>query len=117
MPWSITFTITWVIAERSRFEPLDPTTSRTRPSRSSTVGACMLVRRTPGRRWRPAARSSSPIMLFRCSPAPGTITPEWLPLDAVKAAAFPSPSTTEMWVVPRSDATAATAVGAAARAA
>ena len=71
MPCSTTFTITCVIAERSRFDPLEPTTSRTAPSRSSSVGACMLVSRWPGRRWRPAARSSSPIMLFRCSPVPG----------------------------------------------
>ncbi len=34
---------------------------------------------------------------------PGTITPEWLPLDAVKPTALPRSSTTEMCVVPWSD--------------
>ena len=43
-------------------------------------------------------------------PVPGTITPDPAPVDADSDAAFPSPSMTEMCVVPAGDATS---VGAA----
>ena len=81
MPWSIALIATCIIAERSRLEPLDPTTSSIPRGPTTIVGDCMLVSRVPGGIPRPAARSSSPIMLFRCRPVPGTITPEWQPFD------------------------------------
>jgi hypothetical protein len=39
-------------------------------------------------------------MLFMWIPVPGTMTPEPEPIDAVREAALPRSSTTEMWVVP-----------------
>ena len=59
----------------------------------------MLVRRRPGRALA-ATRSYSPSMLFRCTPVPGTITPDPEPVDAVIEAALPRASTTEICVVP-----------------
>ena len=55
----------------------------------------MLVSRSPGLSV-PATRSSSPSMLFRWMPVPGTITPELEPSEQVSEAAFPQESTTEM---------------------
>ena len=46
------------------------------------------------------ARSVSPSMLFRCTPVPGTTTPEPQPVEHVSEAALPSPSSTLIWVVP-----------------
>ena len=59
----------------------------------------MLVSRSAGRSV-PLTRSSSPSMLFKWMPVPGTITPELEPSEQVREAAFPHESTTEMWVVP-----------------
>ena len=42
-------------------------------------------------------------MLFSWTPVPGMTTPEPDPVDAVSEAALPRASTTEMWVVPRTD--------------
>src|SRR2546430_1041011 len=92
------FTI-WRIAPRRRTEPALPTTRRGRSSRSTIDGAIMLVSRMPAPALA-ATRSYSPSMLFRCTPVPGTITPDPEPVDAVIEAAFPRASTTEIWVVP-----------------
>ena len=54
-----------MIADRSLFDPLEPMTSSSSPSPVAMDGACMLVSREPGGMCLPAARSSSPIMLFR----------------------------------------------------
>ena len=81
-------------------QPLELITSSSSPPLVAIDGACMLVSRVPGGMWWPAARSSSPIMLFRWSPVPGTTTPEWDPFDAVNAQAFPARSTAETCVVP-----------------
>ena len=84
-----------------RLDPADPSASFTSPSRATTVGAIIDGSRRPGG-WvkKPSGeRSSSPIMLLRWTPAPGTITPEPSPLVHVTAQARPSPSSTEMCVV------------------
>ena len=44
-------------------------------------------------------RSSSPSMLFRCMPVPGTTTPEHEPFEQVTVAQAPSASITARWVV------------------
>ena len=69
-----------------------------RPSRSTTVGAIMLGTRAPGSwRWNPSGfRSCSPSMLLRCTPVPGTTTPEHDPFEQVTVAQPPSTSITEM---------------------
>ena len=84
-----------------RFDPAEPTTSSTSPSRSTTVGAIIDGIRVPGAaRWKPAGeRSSSPMMLLTCTPVPGTTTPEPSPFVHVTAAARPSASMTLMCVV------------------
>ena len=84
-----------------RFEPAEPSASSGRPSRSTTVGAIMLGTRAPGSCWwKPSGfRSCSPSMLFRCSPVPGTTTPEHEPFEQVTVAQPPSASITEMCVV------------------
>src|SRR5437868_14178360 len=87
-----------MIAPRSRAEPALPTTSRGRSSRSTTDGAIIDVRRAPGRA--PPRRSVSPSMLFRCTPVPGTTTPELEPSDDESDAAPPRAPTTELCVVP-----------------
>src|SRR5437764_1380427 len=81
-PWPTTLFTIWRIAPRSRTEPALPTTSRGSSSRSTMDGAIMLVRRMPGHGLT-ATRSYSPSMLFRCTPVPGTITPDPAPVDAV----------------------------------
>ena len=84
-----------------RLEPAEPSASITSPSRLTTVGAIIDGSRRPGG-WvkKPSGeRSSSPIMLLRWMPVPGTNTPEPSPLVHVTAHARPSPSSTEMWVV------------------
>ncbi len=65
--------------------------------------------RRPGAiRWKPAGlRSSSPSMLLRITPVPGTSTPEPEPLEQVTLAQLPSASRTEMWVVEPSRSAAA----------
>src|SRR5438067_9735994 len=85
-------------APRRRNDPAEPTTRRTAPSRFTIDGDCIDDRRTPGRGTR--GRSNSPIMLLRWMPVPGTTTPDPEPVELVKAAALPKPSTTEMCVVP-----------------
>ena len=77
-PPSITPATVCTIAERIRFDPAEPSAISGRPSRSTTVGAIMLGTRAPGGwRWKPCGlRSSSPSMLLRCMPVPGTTTPE-----------------------------------------
>ena len=60
----------------------------------------MLVSRMPGTSVSEATlRSVSPSMLFRWTPVPGTTTPEPQPVEQVSEAAFPSASSTLMWVV------------------
>src|SRR5581483_2210248 len=71
-PCATTFTITCMIAPRSRALPALPTTSRGAPFRRTTLGAIIDVSRAPGRVV-PPARSVSPSMLFSCIPVPGTI--------------------------------------------
>ena len=100
-----------MIADRSLFDPLEPMTSSRPSSPVAMDGACMLVSREPGGMCLPAARSSSPIMLFRWRPVPGTITPEWHPFDAVNAHAFPARSTDRDVGGPASDGTTTAAVG------
>ena len=93
-------TTTWTIAERIRADPDEPATSATRPSSSTSDGAIMLVSRIPGTSLSEATlRSVSPSMLLRCTPVPGTTTPEPQPVEQVSEAAFPSASSTLMWVV------------------
>ena len=101
MPSSITRMIVCRIAERIRFEPALPSTSSGAPSRSTTVGDIMLgIRRPGGWRWKPSGlRSCSPSMLFRCTPVPGTTTPEHDPFEQVTEHAQPSRSSTATWVV------------------
>ncbi len=41
-------------------------------------------------------------MLFSCTPVPGSITPEFEPLEIVIATVW-APSVTRMWVVPRTE--------------
>ena len=84
-----------------RLEPADPSASSTSPSRATAVGAIIDGSRRPGG-WvkKPSGeRSSSPIMLLRWIPVPGTITPEPSPFVHVTAHARPSRSSTEMCVV------------------
>ena len=60
----------------------------------------MLVSRMPGASFSEAtSRSVSPSMLFRWTPVPGTTTPEPQPVEQVSEAAFPSASSTLIWVV------------------
>ena len=61
----------------------------------------MLGTRDPGGlRWKPSGfRSSSPSMLLRCIPVPGTTTPEHEPFEQVTVAQPPSASITDTWVV------------------
>ena len=119
MPPSTTAAIVCTIAERIRFEPAEPSAISGCPSRTTTVGAIMLGTRAPGGcSWKPPGfRSSSPIMLFRCMPVPGTTIPEDDPFEHVTVAQPPSASITEMWVVdpsrePISPATRSSAPGA-----
>ncbi len=100
-PSSTTPRIVCRIADRIRFEPAEPSATSGSPSRSTTVGAIMLGTRAPaGCRWCPnGLRSSSPSMLLRCTPVPGTTTPEHDPLEQVTVAQLPSASSTAMWVV------------------
>ena len=101
IPSSTARTIVCRIAERIRLEPALPRPSSISPSRSTTVGAIIEGTRRPGSiRWKPRGlRSSSPSMLLRITPVPGTSTPEPEPLEQVTLAHIPSPSITEMWVV------------------
>ena len=84
-----------------RFEPAEPSAISGSPSLSTTVGAIMLGIRRPGSwRWKPCGfRSSSPSMLFRCTPVPGTMTPEQEPFEQVTVAQPPRSSSTHRWVV------------------
>ena len=60
----------------------------------------MLVSRMPGASSSEATlRSVSPSMLLRWTPVPGTTTPEPQPVEQVSEAAFPSASSTLIWVV------------------
>ena len=84
-----------------RFEPAEPSATSGWPSRSTTVGAIMLGIRRPGWcRWNPPGlRSSSPSMLLRWIPVPGTTTPEHDPFEQVTDAQAPSASSAARWVV------------------
>ncbi len=84
-----------------RFEPAEPSAISGRPSLSTTVGDIMLGTRAPaGWRWKPwGFRSCSPSMLLRCTPVPGTITPEQDPFEHVTVAQAPSESSTARCVV------------------
>src|SRR5204863_7504299 len=92
-PVPTVLTTTCRIAPRRRTEPALPTTSRGEPVRRTSDGAIMLVSRRPGRVRRPdGLRSYSPSMLLRCTPVPGTMTPDPEPFDAVSEAALPRAS-------------------------
>ena len=101
IPSSTARTIVCRIAERIRFEPALPRPSSISPSRRTTVGAIIEGTRRPGAiAWKPSGlRSSSPSMLLRITPVPGTSTPEPEPFEQVTLAHVPSPSRTAMWVV------------------
>ena len=90
-----------MIAERIRFEPALPRASSSSPSRRTTVGDIIDgIRRPAGVEWKPNGfRSSSPSMLLRWTPVPGTITPEPVPFEQVTLAQPPCASTAVMWVV------------------
>ena len=92
IPCSTARTIVCRIAERIRFEPALPSPSSISPSRRTTVGAIIEGTRRPGSiRWKPSGlRSSSPSMLLRITPVPGTSTPEPEPLEQVTLAHIPS---------------------------
>ena len=109
IPCSTTRTIVCRIAERIRLEPALPRPSSISPSRRTTVGAIIEETRRPGGiRWKPSGlRSSSPSMLLRITPVPGTSTPEPEPFEQVTLAHIPSASSTEMWVVEPSRSAAA----------
>ena len=82
-------------------EPALPSPRTISPSRRTTVGAIIDGTRRPGAiRWKPSGlRSSSPSMLLRITPVPGTSTPEPEPFEQVTLAQVPSASITAMWVV------------------
>ncbi len=90
------------MAERIRFEPALPTASLTPPSGVvTTVGAIIEgMRRPAGAVKKPEGlRSSSPMMLLRWIPVPGTTRPEPSPLVQVTEQASPPASTTLTCVV------------------
>ena len=92
IPCSTARTIVCRIAERIRLEPALPRPSSISPSRRTTVGAIIDGTRRPGSiRWKPSGlRSSSPSMLLRITPVPGTSTPEPEPLEQVTLAHMPA---------------------------
>ena len=100
-PRSTVLTMTCSSAERIRFEPAEPSTSSSSPSRRTRVGAIAEGSRLPGGAAKKPSgdRSCSPSMLFMCRPVPGTSTPEPSPLEVVAEAAQPSASSTETCVV------------------
>ena len=74
-----------------RLEPALPRPSSISPSRRTTVGAIIEGTRRPGAiAWKPSGlRSSSPSMLLRMTPVPGTSTPEPEPFEQVTLAHIP----------------------------
>src|SRR5207237_1332888 len=97
-PRAATFATTWRSAPCSRLLPAEPRTRRGSPSRNQTEGAMSDLSRAPGRS--PPVRWVSPSMLLRWMPVPGTTMPLAEPSEHERDAAFPSPSTALMWVVP-----------------
>ena len=91
-----------------RLDPALPSTSSTLAAASSTTVGAIIdgIRRPGGAVKNPSGlRSSSPMMLLRWMPVPGTTSPQPSPLVQVTAQARPSASTTEMCVVdPRREA-------------
>ena len=82
-----------------------PARNRPGPRRWSATSSTSGARRAAAAPW--PVRSSSPSMLFRCSPVVPANTPEPQPVELVIAAALPAASTTETWLVPRGVASSA----------
>jgi hypothetical protein len=114
MPWSIRLTTAWNTDVKMRTPPGRPSAHAGLPSRSTMVGAMLLVTRLPGAMEAgfPGCGSKSAMVLFKITPVPGTVAfdPNRLLRVWVIATTFPSESAVVTCVVwPEPAATPGTA--------